>query len=291
MRHYRMVTSMISLCGAVAACLVFTLPANAEMFYDVEIKTIYEDNVIGLLTDKRGGGTTDTSAAGPVMTSAAVGMGNNAPRNTGSQPRGDFSANLFADIGDSRDVSRDTSLFLAASAEHTSYATFTEFDSTIGGLSAGVGTKLSDRVTARTAASGKIKRFEDSQRNSASYGGNLMLKEQITPRLFFKEIYEYEKNNADSPQYSYVGNSISIWAGFLATPRTRVSLGYNVLRRNYDDPSGFFATSHTVSAALEYELAKRWYFDAGLDLVTNHASEPSTTAEDNILSVGIRYSY
>ena len=268
-----MATFMASLCAAISACLVVTPEAQAEMFYDVGIKTIYEDNVIGLLTDKRGG------------------MGNTSPKNTGSQQRGDLSANLFADIGGSKDISGDASLFLVGSAEHTSYSTFTEFDSTIGGLGAGASAKLSDQVTARIAVSGKIKRFEDSRRNSASYGGNFALKEQIRPRFYLKEIYEYEKNNADSPQFSYVGNSIGIWAGFLVAPQTKLSLGYSYLKRDYDDPSGFFATSHTVSAALEYELAKRWYFDTGLDLVTNHASEPSTTAEDNILSVGIRYSY
>ena len=290
MAGYRVVAAVLCACGLASLCLSGTQKARAELFYDVRIKTIYEDNVIGLLTDKRGGGKTDSGVPGPVMT-GAVGMGNNSPRNTGSQPRGDFSVNLFADLGDSKDVSRDTSLFLAGSAEHTSYTTFTEFDSTIGGIGAGVSAKLSGRVSARFALSGKIKQFEDSQRDSTSYGGSFGLKEQISPKFSLKETYEYEKNNADSPQFSYVGNSIGIWAGFLAAPRTRISLGYNFLQRDYDEPSGFSAKAHTISAALEYELAKRWYFDAGLDLVTNHANEPSTTAEDNILSVGIRYSY
>ncbi len=290
MRHYRMATIMVSLCGAIAACLVVTPKAPAEMFYDAEVKAIYEDNVIGLLTDKRGAGKTDSGVAGPVMTNA-VGMGNNSARNTGAQPRGDFSAYLFADLGGSKDISRDTSLFLIGSAEHTSYSTFTEFNSTIGGLSAGVSAKLSERMTARIAASGKVKRFEDSQRDGTSYGGNFALKEQINPKFSLKEIYEYEKNHADSSMFTYVGNSISIWAGLLVAPQTKLSLGYNYLKRDYHEPSGFTAKAHTISAALEQELAKRLYFVAGLDLVMNHANEPSTTAEDNILSVGIRYSY
>ncbi len=290
MRHYRMVTFMASLCGAIAMCLVATPKASAGMFYDAEIKIIYEDNVIGLLTDKRGGGGMGTGSVGPTMT-AVKGMPSNSPGNTGSQSSGDFSANLFADIGGSKDVSKDTALFLVGSAEHTAYDTFTEFNSTIGGLSAGVNRKLSDTVSTRIAVYGKIKKFEDSQRDSTSYGGNLGIKEQISPKFSLKEIYEYEKNHADSSMFTYVGNSIGIWAGLQATPQTKLSLGYSYLKRDYDEPSGFTATSHTVSAALEHELAKRWYFDAGLDLVTNFSNQPNTTAEDNILSVGIRYSY
>jgi hypothetical protein len=290
LKHYRIVTFTISLCGAIAACLVVTPKAPAELFYDAEVKTVYEDNVIGLLTDKRGGGKTGSGMTGTAAT-GAMGMPNNSPRYTGSQPSGDFSLNLFADLGGSKDISRETALFLIGSAEHTAYDTFTEFDSTIGGLSTGVSRRLSDNVSARIAFSGKLKRFSDSPRDSMSYGGNFVLKEQIRPTFFLKETYEYEKNNADSAQFSYVGNSISIWAGLQATPQTRLSLGYNYLKRDYDDPAGFTAKSHTVSAALEHELAKHWYLDAGYDHVTNYSNEPSTTATDNILSVGIRYSY
>jgi hypothetical protein len=285
-----MVTVILSLCAAIAACLIFTHKAQAQMFYDAEIKTIYEDNVIGLLTDKRGGGGMGTGTVGPAIT-AVKGMPNNSPGNTGSQSSGDFSLNLSADIGSSKDVSKDTALFLVGSAEHTAYDTFTEFNSTIGGLSTGVNRKLSETVSTRIAIYGKIKKFEDSQRDGTSYGGNFALKEQISPKFFLKEIYEYEKNHADSSQFSYVGNSVSIWAGLLATPQTKLSLGYSYLKRDYDDPSGFTAKSHTISAALEHELAKRWYLDAGYDHVTNYSNEPSTTATDNILSVGIRYSY
>ncbi len=290
MRHCRMVIFMVSLCGAIATCLVAAPKASAEMFYDVEVKTIYEDNVIGLLTDKRGGGGMGGGAAGPAM-AAVKGMPNNSPVNTGSQSSGDFSLNLFADLRGSKEISKDTALFLLGSAEHTAYDTFTEFNSTIGGLSTGVNRKLSDTVSTKIAIYGKIKKFEDSQRDSTSYGGNLGIKEQINPKFFLKEIYEYEKNNADSTQFSYAGNSLSIWAGLLTTPQTRLSLGYSYLKRDYDEPSGFTATSHTVSAALEHELAKRWYLDAGYDHVTSHSNQPSTTSTDNILSVGLRYSY
>jgi hypothetical protein len=231
-----------------------------------------------------------TGTVGPAIT-AVKGMPNNSPGNTGSQSSGDFSLNLSADIGSSKDVSKDTALFLIGSAEHTAYNTFTEFNSTIGGLSTGVNRKLSETVSTRIAIYGKIKKFEDSQRDGTSYGGNFALKEQISPKFFLKEIYEYEKNHADSSQFSYVGNSIGIWAGFLMAPQTKVSVGYNFLQRDYEDPSGFTATSHTISLALEHELAQRWYLDAGYDHVISHSNDPSTTAMDNILSVGIRYSY
>jgi predicted porin len=105
------------------------------------------------------------------------------------------------------------------------------------------------------------------------------------------ESYDYEMNNADSPFFTYKGNSMSIWAGFLVMPQTTFLLGYNYLARDYDQPSGFKVTSNTVSAGLEHKLAHTWFFEAQYDHQMSDSNVPGTYTTDNIFSVGIRYSY
>jgi predicted porin len=105
------------------------------------------------------------------------------------------------------------------------------------------------------------------------------------------ESYDYEMNNADSPLFTYKGNSLSLWAGFLATPQTTFLLGYSYLVRDYEEPSGFKVTANTISAGLEHELAKKWFLDAQYANQKSDSNVPGTYTTDNIFSIGLRYSY
>lgn len=273
---------------------VFMYPAlvpAADLFYDAEIKAIYEDNVVGLLTGAQGvrGG-----ASGPGMMAGIMGMGGgHSPQNTGSGPgkTSDTELNLFADLGGSTEIASRTSLFIAGSAEHTSYDTFTDLNSNIGGLSTGINMGLGDMLLAKFAINGRLKRYEGPGRDSSAYGATLSFKERFTSAFWLKEVYDYEKNSADSAIFSYKGNSVSVWAGFLPAPQVTLLLGYNYLARDFDEPAGFTVTANTVSIGLVYELAKRWFLDAQYDHQRSDSNVPGTAATDNIVSVGLRYSY
>ncbi len=189
-------------------------PANAfaGLLLDAELRLTYEDNVVGLLSDQPRG----ASAGGGTpmgMTMQALGMGGgpmgSGPNNnrytgsgSGATKSSDFSATVSAEAGGYQDVGSDVSLFAKAFAEHTSYDTFTDLDATIGGVTAGISASLSDAVLARVAVLGKIKRLGDSQRDSTSGGGNLNLKEKLTPEFWLREFGAYEKNNADNDVFS-----------------------------------------------------------------------------------------
>lgn len=276
--------------------VLFTSVVHAEIYYNVAIKGVYEDNVVGLLSDKRGGYAGMPGAAGGSMMSGVMGMGPGpgmGPVYTGSSStsNSDTSVDLFADLGVSKSIAQDTSLFFAGSAELTSYNSFTQFNATIGGLSAGLNKGFGEVVTARVAINGLLKRFGDSQRDSSAYGASFILKERLSPSFWLKEGYVYEKDNADSAFFSYNGNAVNVWAGYVILPKTTALLGYNYLVRDYDEPSGFKVTANTVSAGLEYAFMEKWFLDALYDHQASDSNLPGTNTSDNMFSVGLRYSY
>lgn len=293
MLSHRTVTAAIAGCFVLFLYVVLAPVAQAGIFYDFAVKGTYEDNVVGLLSDKLGG-TAVIPATSPGMMGAmgGPGMGGSIPQDTGTQSKSDFSMNYFADIGGSTDIAAGTYLFLIGSVQHTSYNTFNEFDNTIGGLTAGMDKSLGEIVTVRLALNGSIKRYRDSKRDSTSFGPAVTFKEQFTPAFWLKESYYYEKNNADSPLFTYTGNQAAIWGGYLIVPKTTtLLLGYSYLVRDYDQPSGFQVTSHTLSAGIEHEFAKKWFIDAQYDHQMSDSNVPGTSSTDNIVSFGVRYSY
>jgi hypothetical protein len=292
-RSHRAANAAITGCIVLFLYLIIAPAAQAEIFYDVAIRGTYEDNVVGLLSDKRGG-TAGMPATGPGMMGAVMGpggMGGSIPQDTGVQSKSDFSINYFADVGGSTDIASGIYLFLIGSAQHTSYNSFNEFDNTIGGLTAGIDKDLGDIVTVRLAVNGSIKRYRDSQRNGDAFGPIVTFKEQFTRSFWLKESYYYEKNNADSAFFTYKGNFIGIWGGYLVLPKTTLLLGYNHLVRDYDEPAGFQVTSNTVSAGVAQEFSKRWFIDAQYALQMSDSNVPGTNSNDNIFSLGVRFSY
>jgi hypothetical protein len=242
------------------------------------------------LSDKRGGNAGMAGTPGGSMTGSVLKMG---PSYTGSSStsNSDTAINLYADLGAFRTIADDTFLFLTGSVEHTSYSSFTLLNSTLGGLSAGLNKGLGGMVTAKVAINGMLKRFGDSQRDSTAYGASFALKETWSPSFWLKEGYAYEKDSADSPLFSYRGNAVNIWAGYVLLPKTTVLLGYTYLVRAYDEPSGFKVTANTVSAGLEYAFMEKWFFDALYDHQASDSNVPGTNTADNLFSLGVRYSY
>ncbi len=288
---YSLQTSFI-LFASLMITFLYVPTVRAGMYYDVEIKGAYEDNVVGLLSDKRTGamgGSGMTAAGGPVM---GAGMMPGGPGSSG-QSNSDTSATLSAGLGGSTELTSDTSLFLGGSALHTSYSSFTQFNTTTGGLSAGVIQGLGDIVIARLALNYELRRYGDSERDSAAYGASVLFKEKFTPSFWLKESYGYEKNKADTALFTYTGNAAGIRAGILPLPlpQTTILLGYNYLVRDYDEPAGFTVTAHTISLGVEQALAKQWFLDAQYDRQASDSNLPGTNTTDNMVSVGLRYSY
>ncbi len=117
------------------------------------------------------------------------------------------------------------------------------------------------------------------------------LKERFSPTFWLKENYDYEQNHADSPYYTYTGNAVSIWAGFLVTAKTTFLLGYSYLIRDYDQPSGFKETANTPSLGLEQKISEKWFLSAQYSHQISDSNVAGTSMTDNIYSIGVRYGY
>jgi hypothetical protein len=127
-----------------------------------------------------------------------MGGGPNQNRYTGSssgssKSPGDFSATFSAEAGGYGDVGMNSTVFAKGFASHTSYNTYTDLDAAIEGVGTGIITNFSNSLSSRVAVLAKVKRFGDSARNSNAYGGNLSLKEKLTPSFWLREFGNFEK--------------------------------------------------------------------------------------------------
>ncbi len=231
-----------------------------------------------------------------MLASSMGGMGGGKNNYTGSssgssQSPGDFSATLYAEAGGYQDVRSDAEVFAKGFASHTSYDTYTDLNSNIGGVNTGISVILSDLLSTRISVLGKIKRFDDSQRNSTAYAGNFSLKEKLTPSFWLREYGQYEKNSADTSGFSYTGTTIGMEAGYAVMKNTRATLGYSYLVQKYDEPSGAEMNTHTVYVSAEHTVRKHWAVSGEYDLQISNENLTGTSATDNILSLALRYSY
>jgi hypothetical protein len=279
----------------------FAFPGNvfAGLILDAELRLTYEDNVVGLLSDQQKGGASPGAGTTGGMGMSAPGMGgmgsgknNYTGSGSGSsQSPGDFSATLFAEAGGYQEVGINSAVFAKGFASHTSYDKYTDLDATIGGVSAGVTTNFSSSVSGRAAVLAKVKRFGDSARDSNAYGGNLGLKEKLSPLFWLREFGEFEKNNADQSVFSYTGTTIGIGAGYAFTRKIAAMLGYSYLVQKYDEPSGAELTTNTAFLSTEWSLMKNWAVGGEYDLQISKESVTGTSMTNNILSLAVRYSY
>jgi hypothetical protein len=293
--------------------LLVSGPAAAEagMFFDVEIRGIYEDNVVGLLSDSTSGNTTQPGAmsartsavkaaagrggmgqgSGPGGSGGAgAGPGGNAEVGSGTTKNRDTAVDLFADLGGTTAVTRDMDLFLAGSIERIAYSTFTEFSSTTGGLTTGITQRFGPVFSARLAVSGSVKNYDDRDKDASAYLAGAKLKQRVGD-LWLLEGYEYEKNHAESSFYSYTGRTAKVSLGYLLLKRTTVLAGYSYLVRRYNEPADFWERAWTTWGGLEWEAFDKWFLVLEYDRRKSDTTVPGTSTTDNIISAGVRYSY
>jgi hypothetical protein len=279
--------------------IVFPGNVFAGLLLDAELRLQYEDNVVGLLSDQQKGSVSTgagMSGGTPMQASSMGGMGGGKNNYTGSssgssQSPGDFSATLYAEAGGYQDVGRDAEVFAKGFASHTSYDTYTALNANIGGVSTGISVILSDLLTTRISVLGKIKRFDDSQRDSTAFAGLISLKEKLTPSFWLREYGQYEKNSADTSAFSYTGTTIGLEAGHAFAKKTRATLGYSYLVQTYDDPSGAEMKTQTAYVSAEQTVSKNWAVSGEYDLQLSKENVSGTSATNNIFSLALRYSY
>jgi len=271
--------------------------AAAELSFSFEVNGKYEDNVIGLTADNPNfsGGSRGGLAGGGMSLKGGMpnipGMGG-AGTGGGTQSQGDFSTNLYADIGSDHDVADATSILFLLSVEHKSYSEFTDFDFTIGTVSADISHRFSAMLTGRIGLNAALKDFKDSIRDSTAFGASAGLKERLSDPFWLKQTIDIEYNSATSSLYNYTGTSAGIRAGYDISDSQQVSVGYSYLVRDFtNNTPAFKLTSQVISLDWTLDLNDEWTVLAGYDRERADSNIPNTATTNNIYTAGIRYEY
>jgi len=293
----RVRTILIVLCSIP----VISATAHAELFLSLEARESYDDNVIGLTADNRAGTTGPFRGGMASLTAAQMqggpsGMpgpgGSGGTGTTSVQQKGDFSTNLFANIGYDGKLGSGLTPFVQGTVDHTRFNTYSEFDFTIATVSAGAGKAISDRISVTVQANGSWKNFANDLRDGTAYGGSIAIRERLSPSFRAKQFYEIEQNRADASFYSYFGQSAGITAGLDVTERSTVGIGYTYFLRDYREAAPpVTVTSQLASLDWVMDLSDYWSIAAGYDREWADSDIPDTATTNNRYWVGIRYEY
>ena len=275
------------------------VPAYADvgLILDVELRGVYEDNVVGILSDQQkasqpsGGARAASSVTGAGQ--QGPGKSSNASPYLGSstQNNDDYVLEVVADLGITATMTPDTALFIIGSVENATYSRYSDFNSTIAGLNTGFAAGLGPIFLVKFLAFVRMKEFGDSQRDGSAYGGMVELKQRFTPWLDLKEAYEYEKNHADATFFSYTGHAAKAGIGFRLSESWMLNLGYTYLLREYEEPADFAVTSHAISAGIRKTFFKNWHLTAGYAREMSSENLNNTRSTNNSYSIGVLFTH
>ena len=298
MRFIRNV-NFLTITGGLFLVVALSVPAHAGvgLILDVELRGMYEDNVVGILSDQQQASMAANGLPAVSSTAGAAKQGPGGPGNSSpylgssSKTYGDYSLVIAADLGLTAPVTLDTALFMIGSVENASYNRYSDFNSTIAGVNAGFTMSLGPVFLIKSLAFARIKEFGDPERDSSSYGGIIELKQRLSPRFCIREAYEFEKNNADTAYFSYTGHAGRAGLGYTLAESWMLNLGYTYLIREYKEPSGFAVTSHLMSADVRKSFFRNWRVTVGYARELSSENLNSTRAVNNIYSTSLLYSY
>lgn len=243
--------------------VLFLVPAEsaaARLILDAGTQAVYEDNITGSVEE-----VTKRSDL-YIVASASLGVSK--------------------DLGDGL-----TSVFVQGDAYGYAFSDNTDLNSTIVGLSAGASRKFTDILSGKATFKVRGKDFNDSRRDSSSLGAALELREELSYRLALKQGYEFETNDAESAFFSYQSHLVGASVEYSITPRTLLRAGYYYLTTEYEEPAGFKNDFHTLSVGVVRKVLDRVYLRGGYDHQFISSSDSQTGSGNNILALGIAYSY
>lgn len=245
--------------AAIVAFLLIVPTASAGMLLDAGFKGVYENNITG--------------------SSADIGK------------QGDYYTVASVSFGGYKVIGNRTFAFLRGNAEGYLYRRYSDLDAAIIGVSSGIYKEFNSVVSASAILTVKRGEYKGEGRSSTAYGSVFNLKQQITPKMWIKESYEFEKNVAASGIFSYLGNMPGVQAGYAVTPKTTAMLGYSYLYRSYNDPEGFRDIFHTISFGVVRAIIKKVYLNGSYDRQYVSTNLPGSNHTNNIFSLGVSYSY
>lgn len=176
-------------------------------------------------------------------------------------------------------------------AQSTQYNQFSNLDSTMLMLSAGLYQQLSPTWSGQITGRGFNRETKQTERNSDGFGATLEIKNQLSETLWIKGIADHENNKANLADFSYRGETYGVNAGYMPLPDTFLSMGYSQSRRNFRSAATFKTTTQTVFADVTQRLSKNWFANAGYAFRDNDSNIAGTGYTSHMVTVGLNYSF
>lgn len=173
----------------------------------------------------------------------------------------------------------------------SAYNKFSNLDNTLLVTSAGLYQQLSPTWSGLVTARGFTRDTKQDARDANGFGGTLEIKNQLTQTLWIKGVIDYEDSKAHLDAYSYTGNTYGVTLGYLPLQDTFIDLGYSHAKRDFKTTSPFSTTAQTLYTDVTQRIAKNWYLTGGYAYQDNKSNIVGTAYTDNIVSVGVNYSY
>lgn len=239
-------------------CLFWTSESPAAYSFGLEVRGVYEDNIFGSSQDL--------------------------------EKQGDFYTALSVSAEAEKGIGPKTSLFARGDVGQYLYARYDDLNLSTAGIAAGLKREFGPVLSGELTLGGRIRKYNDDDRDSAAVSAGLALRQQISFRSWLREYYEFEQNSADSGFFSYDGHLAGISAGYLLNPQTLATAGYSYLTRSYDEPSGYDTDYHTISAGFIRELTTGLFLNAAY--FHQFISSPAESDDaNNIYTVSLIYRF
>lgn len=185
-----------------------------------------------------------------------------------------------------------TNYFIGQVGASTSiYNKFSNLNSSMLIASAGIYRQLSTTWSGQIMGRGFRRDTRQSERDSNGVGAALEIKKQLSSTLWVKGIADYEDNKANLSSFSSTGETYGLNLGYLPLTDTFVNLGYSQARRDFKSSLPFNATTDTLFVEVTQRLARNWYLNGGYAHMKNDSNFPGTAYTNQVLSLGLSFSY
>lgn len=197
------------------------------------------------------------------------------------------SAVYFTPLDDAR-----TNYFIGQiGALSTHYNKFNNLDITMLVASAGLWKQLSDTWSGQVTGRAFTRDTQQQERNSDGYGATLELKKQLTETIWLKGLADYEDSKANLSTFSNTGPTYGLNLGYLPYKDTFINLGYSQSKRAFKSVNPFISKSQTLFIEGTQRLTKSWYLSGGYARQDNKSNVAGTAYTNNIVSIGLNFSY
>ena len=244
--------------------LIFSFTAQAEVVLNAGSRLSYDDNVNGS-SDRQ---QSSNQEADTYITLNA-------------------SAVYYTPI----DVAKSTYFIGQVGALTTAFNRFSNLNNSMLIATAGLYKQFTSNWSGQVTGRGFLRDTRQDARDSEGFGGTIEIKRQLGQKFWGKAVADYEDNEADVNGFSYTGETYGVNFGYLPYQNTFINFGYNYTKRDFDTASSFRTTTDTLFTEVTQRLSTNWYLNGGYVYRDNDSNFSGTSYSNQIVSLGLSYSY